>query len=115
MMTLSPTTDHRRDTLPATNDTVLARIIRERRQAMGLSQSKLADRLYCDHSLVSRIESGTRSPSIDLVANLGNVMEIPLADLALAVHGLDPETIRAELRREVRAELVAWLNESEAA
>ena len=107
------TTDRRRETLNPKYDTVLSRMIRERRQAMGWSQSKLAEVLEVHTSYISRIESGTRLPSVDLVTDLAWVMEIPIADLALAVHGLDPEIIRADIvvnaRQSIRAELIALL------
>ncbi len=75
-------------------DTPLGRMIRERRLAMGLSQSALADRLAWDHAHVSRIESGIRQSSIERVPDIARVLGLDVADVALALCGLDPATVR---------------------
>lgn len=58
-----------------TNDTDFGDLLRRYREAANLSQSKLADMCGVDHSYISRIEQGSRMPSVgmadSLAANLG--------------------------------------------
>ncbi len=84
-------------------DTPLGRMIRERRMALGLSQSALADRLTWDHAHVSRIESGTRQSSIERVPDIARVLGLDVADVALALCGLDPAKVRQRFVREAHS------------
>ncbi len=84
-------------------DTPLGRMIRERRLAMGLSQSALARALDWDHAHVSRIESGTRQSSIERVPDIARVLGLDVADIALALCGLDPATVRQRFVRQAHS------------
>lgn len=48
--------------------------LKTQREAMGLSQSKLADLADLDHSYVSRLESGARQPTRDAVYSLSTAL-----------------------------------------
>lgn len=87
--------------------------IRERRHALGLSQSGLAEHAGVSPELVSRIERGRCLPSLPTLVTFANVLrttpndllgfEQPLADEELrplleAVNALGPSQ-RAEIRR----------------
>ena len=80
-------------------DTPLGRMIRERRLAMCLSQSQLAERLDFDSSYVSRLESGQKSLHQRQIPILTEVMGLDPYDLALAIAGFNPATARAEIVR----------------
>ncbi len=84
-------------------DTPLGRLIRERRLAMGLSQSQLAGRLAYDHAHVSRIESGIRQASTERVPDIARVLGLDVADVALALCGLDPATVRQRFVRQAHS------------
>ncbi len=84
-------------------DTPLGRMIRERRLAMGISQSQLAERLAWDPAHVSRIEGGTRQPSIERVPDIARVLGLDVADVALALCGLDPAKVRQRFVREAHS------------
>jgi len=84
-------------------DTPLGRMICERRLAMGLSQSQLAERLDFDSSYVSRLESGHKSIHHRQISILVEVMGLDPYDLALAIAGFDPATARAQIVRQAHS------------
>lgn len=53
-----------------------ARILRKRRMAKGLSQVDLAASAGIENSYVSRLEGGTRTPSLDVIVRLANAFSI---------------------------------------
>ena len=75
----------------------IAKLIRKRRQSLGLSGRQLAGMVKIDHSYLSRIESGEQRPdriSWGVLANIAKSLRISLADLtgdmgfkALEAHG----------------------------
>lgn len=98
--------------MPPVSKSVSSRI-RERRHALGLSQSGLAELANVSPELVSRIERGRCLPSLPTLVTFANVLrttpndllgfEQPLADEELrplldAVNALGPAQ-RAEIRR----------------
>lgn len=48
----------------------LARVLRERREAIGLSQEELADRAGLHRTYISLIERGERRPTVDVLDRL---------------------------------------------
>lgn len=50
--------------------------LKDYREARRVSQSKLAVRAGFDHSYVSRLESGARTPTRDAVAQLADALEL---------------------------------------
>ena len=84
-------------------ETPLGRMIRERRLAMGLSQSQLAERLDFDSSFVSRLESGQKSLHQRQIPILVEVMGLDRYDLALAIAGFNPATARAQIVRQAHS------------
>jgi transcriptional regulator with XRE-family HTH domain len=51
------------------------------RSDLNLSQQELAERSSIDHSTLSHIESGTTSPSLDLVENLASALGVSAINL----------------------------------
>lgn len=87
-------------------ETIIGALIRDQRTRLRLSQSQLAELMEVDHAMVSRMESGTRRPSIDLLARIADALEIPLPDLALAVCEIDPGEYREAIRTQERERLI---------
>jgi ribosome-binding protein aMBF1 (putative translation factor) len=56
----------------------LARIVIARRQALGLTQQQLAERVGTSHSVISRIESGQRPTSVTTLRRLAAAFETHL-------------------------------------
>ena len=67
--------------------------IRARREALGLSQTDLADRLGVSKSLLSHIESGKRQPTDVQTAALSDALGLP-ADLLVLGTGRLPEDVQ---------------------
>ncbi len=59
----------------------LGRIIRQYRQKQNMSQSELCDGI-CSRSHLSHIESGSRVPSPEVLAQLADRLRVPLCELA---------------------------------
>jgi transcriptional regulator with XRE-family HTH domain len=72
------------------------------REARRVSQSKLAERAGFDHSYVSRLESGTRTPTRDAVEQLAKAMELEQVnrDELLASAGFLPGEVSSLLSGE---------------
>ncbi len=76
--------------------------LRQCRELKGLSQSRLAAAAGFDHSYVSRLESGTRTPTRDAVVKLGEALALDgiKADALLASAGFMPARIENLLAAE---------------
>ena len=72
------------------------------REVGRVSQSKLAERAYFDHSYVSRLESGARMPTREAVDRLGTAMSLEPAELdsLLASAGFLPKDVSSLLSSE---------------
>ena len=72
------------------------------RETRRVSQSKLAERAGFDHSYVSRLESGARTPTRDAVVQLSRAMELEGAqqDELLAAAGFLPREVSSLLSGE---------------
>lgn len=76
--------------------------LRQRRERQRLSQSRLAAAAGFDHSYVSRLESGTRTPTRDAVVKLGDALTLDSieTDALLAAAGFMPARIENLLASE---------------
>lgn len=63
-----------------------AAVVRARRTALGLSQEQLARRAGCDRQSIVRLETATRSPSLDRIFMLADALDVRLGEL---LHDLD--------------------------
>lgn len=57
----------------------LAGVIRTMREAAGLSQRELGERLGVDPTYISHLEAGRRDPSLGLLRRLARELSVPLA------------------------------------
>ena len=53
--------------------------IKERREALGLSQRQLAERVEVSSPMICWLERGTKSPSLQLGYKLAEVLEVSVA------------------------------------
>ncbi len=60
---------------------VLAKNVRELREAKGLSQEMLALESEVDRTYVSQIERGMCNPSLRVLHQIASVLKVPMADL----------------------------------
>jgi len=74
---------------------------RRHREAWGLTQRPLAEKLGVESSHAAFIESGRRKPSLKLVARLGDVLGLDQQDLLIQAHPEAKELI-AEAKPETR-------------
>jgi transcriptional regulator with XRE-family HTH domain len=72
------------------------------RETRAISQSRLAERAGFDHSYVSRLESGARTPTRDAVDRLGEAMALDQQELdaMLAAAGFLPRDVSSLLSAE---------------
>lgn len=57
-------------------------VMRERRQAMGLSQERLADLCSLDRTFISLLERGKRQPSLSTLLALSRALDTPFPEFA---------------------------------
>jgi transcriptional regulator with XRE-family HTH domain len=60
---------------------LFGRAVRARREALGLSQEKLAELARCDRQSISRVENAAYSPALDRIILLAEALRVPVADL----------------------------------
>src|SRR5919199_2811290 len=77
-------------------------LLKRHREARRWSQERLAAEAEMDHSLVSRLESGQRSPTREAVAKLARGLELSdeQKDRLLIVAGYFPEHVENALIEE---------------
>ena len=86
------------------------------REAGRVSQSKLAERAGFDHSYVSRLESGARTPTREAVIQLAEALGLDMAgqDSLLAAAGFLPREVSSLLAGEPEVNEVLSLLRDEA-
>lgn len=55
--------------------------IRQYRNDKGLSQERLADEIFITSNHLSRIELGTRYPSLEVIVSIANTLNVSIDDL----------------------------------
>ncbi len=55
--------------------------IKKRREAEGLSQEELAERLGVDRTMISHIENGRKDPSVKLLIDIAEVLHCTTDEL----------------------------------
>ena len=58
--------------------TKAGQLISEKRKALGITQNELAEKLYISPKSVSKWETGQNFPSVDMLHNLSNILQIPV-------------------------------------
>jgi transcriptional regulator with XRE-family HTH domain len=59
----------------------VARLLREKREAAGLSMTRLAESAGLSHQMVSYVERGMRIPSLDTLLRMTDALGVDLAVL----------------------------------
>ena len=67
----------------------LARVIRKHREAVGLSQEKLAEEAGIHRTYVSMIERGIGNPTLIVLADLAEALDTTLSILAREIEARD--------------------------
>jgi transcriptional regulator with XRE-family HTH domain len=57
---------------------IAVRLLREKREALGLSMNTVAKRAGLSHSMVSRVEHELRRPTLDTLLRISEAMQIDL-------------------------------------
>lgn len=70
------------------------------RRYQGLNQSALAKKLGVSRSYISELESGNRTPSLDLLSRYAEVFNIPVSSLVFFAEALqDQENLSSRLEK----------------
>lgn len=87
---------------PAAGEVTFAQLLKRFREEARTSQSRLAESAGFDHSYVSRLESGNRTPTREAVVKLANALGLaPEArDNLLAAAGYMPQRVESLLADE---------------
>jgi transcriptional regulator with XRE-family HTH domain len=81
--------------------------VKRHREALGLTQRSLAQKLGVEPSHVAFIESGRRKPSLKLLARLADVLDLDRQDLLVQAHP-EAEGFIAETKPERRKTSPSW-------
>src|SRR5215470_9212608 len=90
------------------NTNRLGEMVRVQREALGLTQRSLAEKLGVEASYVAFIESGRRKPSLKLIARLADVLGIDRQTLLILVHPEAKELISEPKAEEWREPTPSW-------
>jgi len=70
------------------------------RRYQGLNQSALAKKLGVSRSYISELESGNRTPSLDLLSRYADIFNIPVSSLVFFAEALqDKENLSGRLEK----------------
>jgi transcriptional regulator with XRE-family HTH domain len=64
--------------LPEIIGSVVVRLLREKRESLGLSMNAVASRAGLSHSMISRVERELRKPTLDTLLRITGAMSIEL-------------------------------------
>lgn len=64
-----------------------ARILRQRRHALNLSQEELGHRAGLTMRYISLLECNKRQPTISTLFSLAHALEVPLSEIMLEIEG----------------------------
>jgi len=57
---------------------VVARLLKQKREKLGLSMNTVAKRARLSHSMISRVEHELRKPTLDTLLRMSEAMQIDL-------------------------------------
>jgi transcriptional regulator with XRE-family HTH domain len=86
----------------------LAESLRTRREALGLTQRALAQKLGVEASHVAFIESGRRKPSLKLVARMADALGLDRQELLVMTHPEAEALITPDEREPARRSSPSW-------
>lgn len=89
-------------------DERLAHLIRERREALGLTRRDLADQTGLSYPYISQLETAYRLPSPKAMQVLARSLGVPASDLFLALPG-DSEPAGADPHEPTQAAAAHWI------
>ncbi|VVD71531.1 hypothetical protein PEP31012_00630 [Pandoraea eparura] len=96
---------------------MLHRALKLMRTFHQLSQTDLAKKLEISNSYLSEIESGIKTPGIDLLSQYSRVFKLPVSSILLFSEQLDEGTTGSKLRVKAADKilrLLEWVADKEA-
>lgn len=81
-----------------------------------LSQSQLAERLEISKSYLSEIESGKKSPSLDILEKYSAIFDIPVSSILLFSERMEDDSFPEKTRVFVASKIIKimnWVSETE--
>jgi transcriptional regulator with XRE-family HTH domain len=89
---------------------MLNEAIRLMRVFHDLSQKELAEKIGISKSFISEIESGRKSPTIELLNKYSDFFEIPVSSIMFFSENLDEDTSTKKIKAFVSSKVIAMLN-----
>jgi transcriptional regulator with XRE-family HTH domain len=78
---------------------LIGRRIKEARQAKGLSQEALSDKIGMSAKYLSSVERGKENPTLDTLIKLADALEVETSELFNYQHRRSPEELRQLVSR----------------
>lgn len=79
-----------------------AKVLREKREALNLTQQELADQLHVTRQTLSRWENNLSFPNLDTLVELSNILELPLDNLLKGGNSTMVKQISSDVRDKER-------------
>ncbi len=81
---------------------ILSHNLKEKRKAMGITQYQLAEMLEVEDKYISRLETGTSTPSFALLEKLSNILQINLSELFVTENYAAKEELIEKINSQLR-------------
>lgn len=89
---------------------MLNKALRLMRIFHDLSQKDLAEKLGMSKSYLSEIESGKKTPTLDLLNRYSDIFDMPLSSIMFFSENLDNNTKTEKLRTFISSKVISLLN-----
>ena len=87
----------------------LGEMIRNRREATGLSQQEMAEKLFVSRQTVSRWESGSRTPDVFTVKKIAGILDVTIDELIPGEEDLQAVPVKNNTPPEKRMQCALFL------
>ena len=87
----------------------LGEMIRNRREATGLSQQEMAEKLFVSRQTVSRWESGSRTPDVFTVKKIAGILDVTIDELIPGEEDLEAVPVKNITPPEKRMQCALFL------
>ena len=87
----------------------LGEMIRNRREATGLSQQEMAEKLFVSRQTVSRWESGSRTPDVFTVKKIAGILGVTMDELIPGEEDLEAVPVKNVTPPEKRMQCALFL------
>lgn len=81
---------------------ILSQNIKEKRKALGITQYQFAEMLEVEDKYISRLETGTSTPSFALLEKIAEILKVNLSELFIAENPVKKEELIEDINSKLK-------------